>query len=198
MTERRNEFLDPAQGQYRRRHQIRSVHQGKHLPIRSRENTIATMNSPARQFVAHSMTALCLSALIFLACGCSSFHRAWREAEKRPVPENSIEGRWEGRWVSDANGHNGKLLCLMSRQTDGQYTAWFRATYLKILRFSYAVTLEVEARDGAWLFRGEEDLGKMAGGVYHYAGNATSTNFHSTYHSKYDHGVFEMYRPDCE
>jgi len=31
--------------------------------------------------------------------------------------------------------------------------------------------------------------------VYRYVGNATVTNFHSTYDSKYDRGIFEIRRP---
>lgn len=136
-----------------------------------------------------------VSLLMALLCGCSSFNRAWHKAGSAPAATDSIEGRWEGHWLSDANGHTGKLRCLLSRDADGEYTAWFRATYWKILRFSYRVPLQVEAHDGVWLFSGSEDLGSMAGGIYHYTGSATPTNFHSTYRSDYDHGIFQMSRP---
>ena len=134
-------------------------------------------------------------ALLCVTCGCSTFNRAWREAGRQPAQTNSIEGRWEGRWLSEANGHSGKLRCLMSRQPDGDYAARFRASYMKVLRFGYTVTLNVEFRDGVWHFHGEEDLGKMAGGVFHYAGRATQTNFPATFRSGSDHGTFEMDRP---
>lgn len=133
--------------------------------------------------------------LVLFACGCSSFNREWRKAGQTAVAPDSMEGRWQGRWLSDANGHNGKLLCIMSRREDGETAARFRATYMKVLRFSYTVPLKVEHTNDAWHFHGEENLGKMAGGVYQYEGNATPMNFHSTYRSKYDHGVFEMERP---
>ena len=106
-----------------------------------------------------------------------------------------MEGRWQGRWSSDANGHNGKLLCFVSRQEDGDYAARFKATYKRVLKFSYTVPITVEHTNGVWHFHGEENLGKLAGGIYQYDGTATPTHFHSTYHSKYDHGVFEMERP---
>jgi hypothetical protein len=132
--------------------------------------------------------------LLCLACGCSTFSRDWRHAGRQPVQTNSIAGRWEGRWLSDLNGHNGKLLCLVSRQPDGDFAARFRATYWGVLRFSYRVTLKVERHDDAWHFRGEENLGKLAGGIYRYSGRASATNFYSTYDSKYDRGVFAMRR----
>lgn len=139
---------------------------------------------------------LLTGGLLCLAAGCSTFNHAWRKAEHQPTSPHSIEGRWEGRWLSDANGHKGRLRCLMSRQPDGDYAARFRASYLGFLRFGYTVRLKVETRDGVWHFRGEENLGKLAGGVYEYAGQASATNFHSTYRSRYDHGTFEMHRPD--
>ena len=97
--------------------------------------------------------------------------------------------------MSDVNAHTGKLRCIVTHQTNDVYAARFRAHYLKILRFSYTVPLTVTTSNVVWHFHGEEDLGAMAGGVYRYVGNATATNFHSTYDSKYDHGTFEMQRP---
>lgn len=97
--------------------------------------------------------------------------------------------------MSDVNGHTGKLRCLLSAEDDNRYRAHFRATYWKVFRFGYAVSLQFEQRDGGWRFTGEEDLGKLAGGVYRYEGQATPTNFFSTYRSKHDHGTFQMERP---
>jgi len=154
------------------------------------------MKGPGRSGIVHSASPLFAVGLALVVGGCSSFHRAWREAERHPAPENSIQGCWEGQWVSEVNGHHGQLRCLISLEADGDYSARFRATYLKVLRFSYTVRLQVEHGDGAWHFHGEEDLGKLAGGVYHYTGHATQTEFHSTYRSKYDHGKFEMRRLD--
>jgi hypothetical protein len=132
--------------------------------------------------------------LTLLVAGCSSFNREWRQAYQAPAPLDSLEGRWEGRWSSDANGHNGNLRCLITRKKDGDYAAWFRATYMRVLHFSYTVSLQAESRDGIWQFRGEEDLGKLSGGIYRYVGSATEANFHSTYQSEYDHGIFELKR----
>lgn len=137
----------------------------------------------------------CALALALLVCGCSSFNREWKRAGKQPAPTNSITGRWEGLWLSDVNAHTGKLRCIVTHQTNDLYAARFRATYKKILRFSYTVPLTVNASSAVWHFRGEEDLGALAGGVYRYVGSATTTNFHSTYDSKYDRGTFEMHRP---
>lgn len=137
----------------------------------------------------------CCLALALLVCGCSSFNREWKRAERQPAPPDAITGRWEGHWLSDVNAHTGKLRCIVTHQTNDLYAARFRATYMKILRFSYTVPLTVTASNNVWQFRGEEDLGAAAGGVYRYVGSATATNFHSTYDSKYDRGTFELRRP---
>lgn len=133
---------------------------------------------------------------LLLTCGCSTFNRDWKNAAQQPTPPNSVEGRWEGKWVSEVNGHNGKLRCLISREGDARCAARFHATYKTIFRFSYEVMLDIQPHYGGWEFNGEENLGKLAGGVYFYEGRASSTNFFSTYRSKYDHGIFEMRRPE--
>jgi hypothetical protein len=134
-------------------------------------------------------------ALLFAAslCGCSTFNRDWRRAAVAPQAENSLEGRWEGRWRSDEGGHHGELRCLMSRQSDSVYQARFRAAYGRLLHFSYTARLEMQRHDIGWEFDGEADLGKL-GGIYYYEGRATLTNLISTYRSKYDHGLFELNR----
>jgi hypothetical protein len=68
-------------------------------------------------------------------------------------------------WLSDVNAHTGKLRCLITHQTNDLYAARFRATYMKVLRFSYTVPLTVNASNEVWHFRGAEDLGALAGGV---------------------------------
>ena len=149
------------------------------------------MKVPARQTFVRAL----ILGLALLANGCSSFNREWKKAAASQ-PANSLEGRWEGKWRSDKNGHTGKLLCLLARESDTNYHARLKATYWKIFRASYAVTFTGELRDGVWQFKGDEDLGWFAGGVYRYEGRVTPTNFFSTYRCKYDHGTFELQRPE--
>ena len=156
----------------------------------------ASVGSRAIRPCTARLVVVALLAVLF--CGCSSFNRAWNQAARTPVPPGSIEGRWEGRWLSAANGHDGRLRCLITKDSEETYQARFRATYKKLLHFGYTVPLQVTRSNGVWSFRGEADLGSMAGGVYHYEGSATPEHFHSTYDSKYDRGDFEMKRPAAE
>lgn len=103
-----------------------------------------------------------------------------------------LEGRWAGQWVSDVNGHKGRLRCLVTPLEATRYRARFHAKYARVLSFSYTAELTLKQGPEQWNFEGSADLGKLAGGVYHYQGHVTETNFFSTYRSKYDRGTFRM------
>ncbi len=107
-------------------------------------------------------------------------------------PAPVLAAQWEGTWSSDADGHHGKLRCRLTPLSPDRYRAQYKATYWKILRFSYTVTLRGQATNGVVRFEGEANLGWWAGGVYRYAGQITTTNLVSTYRSKYDHGTFQL------
>ncbi len=134
-----------------------------------------------------------LLLLTLAASGCSSFHHDWKAAAASPLPD--IQGRWEGAWSSETNGHHGRLRCLLTKTAEGQYLARFHANYKTILSFGYAVPLAVQEANGVYQFQGDSDLGRLAGGFYHYEGQATPTNFFSTYRAKADGGTFQMKRP---
>jgi hypothetical protein len=132
-----------------------------------------------------------------LLCGCSTFNYEWRQAVKKSTPTNDITGRWEGRWISQVNGHNDQLRCLITRVDETHYDAKFHAAYKTWITFHFGYTARLEAKPGTngVTFDGTADLGLLAGGVYTYEGRADPTNFFSTYDSKYDRGVFQMQRP---
>ncbi|MBI2946717.1 MAG: hypothetical protein HYY23_03665 [Verrucomicrobia bacterium] len=139
--------------------------------------------------------ALILSLFWLAVAGCSTFHRDWKNAATQPAHTNEISGRWEGRWQSEANGHAGRLRCLITKLDGGQYSARFHANYYQILNFGYTVTLQAHPAADTFQFKGEADLGRLAGGKYTYEGQATPTNFFSTYRAARDHGTFRMTRP---
>ncbi|MBC8097486.1 MAG: hypothetical protein H7Y43_16900 [Akkermansiaceae bacterium] len=144
--------------------------------------------------------AIAASALLFT--GCSAFNYEWRQATRKPVPANDIAGPWEGRWISKATGHEDKLRALITSVDPNNYDVKFHAAYksetFKFITVHFGYTVRMETQPGAdqnIAFRGSEDLGALAGGIYTYEGSASATNFFSTYKSKYDHGTFELKRP---
>ena len=137
-------------------------------------------------------------AFVLFATGCSRFNRDWKTAAAAAVPASTLEGRWLGTWFSEPSGHTDRLRCLITKQPDGQFNARFHAKYHKTFSYKYTVPLTVLEKDGVFTFSGEANLGWLAGGVYHYAGRATPTNYFSTYRCPYDHGTFQMTRPRPE
>lgn len=134
-----------------------------------------------------------MPTVVLVGASCSSFNREWRKVGRNAVASSGLEGRWEGEWSSDVNGHRGRLRCIVNKDED-VYRARFHAKYRKILSFGYTVPLKAEPTENGYKFRGEADLGSLAGGIYHYEGHADATNFFSTYSSKSDHGTFQMQR----
>lgn len=137
-----------------------------------------------------------LLALVGLITGCSTFERDWRAAaSKAPQPAEPILGRWDGEWRSDVSGHHGRLRAIVTPGEGGQYLARYRARWACCFSFEYTVPVSAQKSGERHLFQGSADLGRLAGGVYHYDGSATSGEFTSSYRSRSDHGWFRMGRP---
>ena len=159
-----------------------------------------------------SLAGLVIGLLLLTAGTGCAFDRKWRAMKRAEFADNAaptpaadgLAGRWQGRWVSDVNGHSGGLRAIITPvpQTvtaDQHYRAEFDASYMGLLRFGYGMTLVTkpgqDAAGSPVSFHGEEDLGRMAGGLYRYKGTADGTTFNATYESKDDKGRFEMSRP---
>jgi hypothetical protein len=139
----------------------------------------------------------CLLALFatLITVGCSSFNRDWKKAAGQAI--QGIEGRWIGRWHSDHNQHNGVLRCLISKKEGDLYEARFHAKYkLSILTISYPydMVMTINSSGDTYNFKGEANLGRLAGGVYRYDGTGTTNNLAINYRSPKDHGTFRLQR----
>lgn len=142
-----------------------------------------------------SLQVLVGCLLVAVLSACSSFGREWRAAARLPPPADPLAGRWEGRWVSEVNGHAGRLRALLTPTGEDTYRARFHARYARLFTFGYTVELRAtNAASGVAHFAGSADLGRLAGGVYRYSGRADATNFQATYESRADHGRFELRR----
>lgn len=130
------------------------------------------------------------------AVSCSGFSKEWKQAVAQPIPNDHITGPWEGSWRSESNDHTGKLRCIVTAPKDGGnvYRFHYWATW-NLFSGAYRAQYPVEKRSDTWHFSGETDLGRLAGGIYHHQGTATSVKFNARYTSKADEGFFEMKRP---
>src|SRR6476659_6061297 len=87
------------------------------------------------------MPVCSLAIALLITAGCKSYNREWKQAAAFAPSEDQFEGRWEGSWRSDHNGHSGRLRCIVSSKGKDSYEANFQAKYQKVLTFHYPVTL---------------------------------------------------------
>ena len=138
---------------------------------------------------------LMLCGVVLSCVGCASVGREWKQAAKEIPPAQDISGAWQGTWESKQSGHKGKLRCLMTKESDTEYEAYFHASFWRIFGARYRVMLQATpAEDNQVHLEGKAELSGLAGGEYTYLGVATPTHFSATYKSENDHGIFEMER----
>jgi hypothetical protein len=164
-------------------------------------------------FHATAARAVIVGVVLAATAGGCAFDRKWRALARAdfyarrdmnngrslpdPLPDRRLVGRWDGKWVSEASGHTGRLRAIITPVDATTYHVDYDAMFLGVLRFGYGMNLAVTAdpAGGPVAFEGQEDLGALAGGVYRYHGTADGQTFRSTYESGNDHGRFEMTRP---
>lgn len=127
-----------------------------------------------------------------LLCGCSHFDQEWQAAGARP--QTGIEGRWQGKWVSEVDGHSGAIRCAIRRNGPNTYLASFDGSFWKVFRFSYDAPLHGQTFQGQAELAGEQFLGPPEGTV-RYVGHAGNDLFFLSYYAQFDGGYFIMRRP---
>jgi hypothetical protein len=105
-----------------------------------------------------------------------------------------LAGQWEGTWSSASGRMGGTLRCEITRRADGAYLARFRSRYARIFTHRSEVILRAAPEAKLWRFRGEKDLGFLAGGVFRYEGQSDGGEFRCTYVSAHHKGTFRMRR----
>jgi hypothetical protein len=122
----------------------------------------------------------------------SDFNRQWSRDDSQTDAGDGLPRRWQGQWISETNGHHGALRCLLAHDSPTEYVATFYAIYAGVLRVCYSVALRGQRNGETLKLEGDADLGRLGGGTYHYAGEATASEFSCSYECKYDRGTFEM------
>lgn len=110
------------------------------------------------------------------------------EADGRPVG-----AVYRGHWVSDSNGHRGRLNMKVLVADDASYRVRFTGTFLKVIPFMYSADLAVTGRtaDGVAL---SSTMHLPLFGEFSSTGTLTADAFNATYTSRKDDGRFVMRR----
>ena len=102
-------------------------------------------------------------------------------------------GQWKGSWISHSNGHNGKLQARIKQTSCNEYRAVFRGTFFKIVPFRYRAKLQVVERGPGYVrLSGTQRVGSS--GNFGYEAIVSGDRFFATFHSKRDHGIWQMQR----
>jgi len=154
-----------------------------------------------------SLVLLCsLATLLLSSCTNPGFNSAYRQSVadyKAADSKPKISGPWEGYWLSDVNGHTGKLRALAKPAAPtvpidgagGRYTFRYHATWAKVLSGGYTSPHEVRGDgEGGYVVEAEKDIALL--GVYKSEGTIKGDKFESTYRSDGDHGVYVLQRPE--
>ena len=147
-----------------------------------------------------SFVHLSLSAIVLLAAaGLSSCRATGHSAHTLSCSPTGccptvIEGRWKGEWVSDVNGHRGRLKARITQVEGNRYRICYSGTFWGLLPFVFVTEMDVVQDGGVARFQGAENLGPLAGGTFSYSGHATYDEFVARFRSNDDHGTFRMYR----
>ena len=130
-------------------------------------------------------------AVAGLASGCS-FSRDWKAASRQPPPVSDLTGAWIGTWRNSNNPHTDQLKAVITRVSDTEYQARFKAWWFGIFSGTFDATLKGRWEGGEFIFEGTQ---KVMGWEFTQKGQANSTNFTSEYFSSDYRGSFTMERP---
>ncbi len=135
-----------------------------------------------------------VGALLALLPACTSFEHRWAAAPK-PRRSSPFQGRWVGTWDSTKRpGEGGRLQCVFTPECGcGEYVAAFHAHW-KIFASDYTALFQTRRQGDHLVFEGTHQMPAIFGGMYHFRGRVSATNFSTEYHSSYDDGTFTLHR----
>ncbi len=142
---------------------------------------------------------------VLSSCSSPGFNSAYRKSVaeyKVAATKPKVVGPWEGYWLSNVNGHTGKLRAVAKPAAPtvpvdgvgGRYLFRYHATWAKVLSGGYTSPHEVRS-DGAggYTTEAEKDIALL--GIYKSEGTIKGNQFWSKYHSDSDHGIYVLERP---
>jgi hypothetical protein len=133
-----------------------------------------------------------IATLGLVSCASPSYKRNWETTLRANA--TPPKGCWEGTWVSAANGHTGKLRCIVSDAPAG-YRFHYQATWAKFLSGEFSLVCPaIKTGPATWTVSGSKDLGAAMGGTFTHEAQITADRIKAGYRSKLDHGTMELHR----
>ena len=139
-------------------------------------------------------TRLLLLSLICVMPSCNgAFRQEWKSALVASQAPGSTEGAWEGRWLSESNGHTGRLRAVVGPLVGSTRPVHYHATWGRILSGSFRAKHLTHGKEGITTFIVDEPLGRY--GQFKAEGMITGDVFKAKYSAVGDRGTFDLRRP---
>lgn len=138
--------------------------------------------------------AILLVLAATLAWGCSTYRQDRLAARARVIPEDSVEGLWEGRWYDAKDpSHGGRIRAVLTRTGDTMYRMASRSQFWGIFAASYDnILLLTPTAPGEYLVQGDRDIWPF--GHYTMTGRVDTAQFNGRFNIGKNSGVVEMTR----
>jgi len=137
------------------------------------------------------------SVLVLASCATPGFDRAWKQSlSAGPAGGAEVTGPWIGEWLSGANGHTGKLRCLVEQKDEDTFAFRYWATWGGWMKGSFRVDGDIRPRaDGGYAVDGSKRLGPW--GTSSHEGVIAPDRLEASFRSKRSNlGTFRMERQD--
>lgn len=134
--------------------------------------------------------------LALVSCATPGFDRAWKQSLSAGAPAvGEVTGAWTGEWTSAANGHTGKLRCLVERKDADTLSFRYWATWAGWMKASFRVEGGLQPRpDGSYRVEGSKKM--FPWGTYSHEGVISPDHLKAGFRSARSNlGTFEMHRP---
>ena len=139
---------------------------------------------------------LAFAACFLASCAAPNFDKRYAEAlAAAETPYDSVEGPWEGTWLSGHNQHTGELKAIVTKRSGkkNRYQFVYWATWAK-MKGTFKFEGDAERKCGAVHISGSKRLGLFK---YNHDARMTPTKFEATYGTDAkDFGTFELSRPE--
>jgi hypothetical protein len=135
------------------------------------------------------------SLLALASCATPGFDRAWKQSVSSAPRRGEVTGAWAGTWTSAANGHTGKLRCLVEQKDEDTLSFRYWASWAGWMQATFRAEGDVQpGPDGRYRVKGTKKM--FPWGTYSHEGVISPDHMEASFRSERSNlGRFEMSRP---
>ena len=110
------------------------------------------------------------------------------------IQAQDLSGNWQGCWISQNNGHRGRMNATLCQNSCGQIEAKFRGTFFRVLPFRYRAKLDIIHQEpGMTVLSGSKKLGPIMG-EFQYDAVITDGQFNGSFSAGRTYGNWTLHK----